>query len=393
MVNKYDWDGIELDYIRYPFSTVNEYTSGSPTTNLTDGGYTEYAMSDFLKSINRTGEDLHSLIKNDKTIRTKWSEYRSSKVSDLVLELATMIRNINPDLDISMAVAADANGASYYYMQDWMQWVQDGWIDTFRPMAYIGSVDQIESFAIDYVQRANNLSQLEMGLGSAYELYPAIVNQLQMEVTIKNLGIGSSIFASQQIYNSYNPSKAVQESHRAMNLHTNRYEKISPYDHFQTILHESLDYLLDKMDRLYLPTGDFTNIDTLKQIISTVRKIEINSPSDYAEAMDGLELLRGYNSMTTNKIIRARIDDDLNYLIHLLDVRINRELINNGYWNGKGNRPDISTKTFKDFKKVDQVDEPEKKGCFNFSSSTSILYSAIGALALFGFVLRRKRYN
>lgn len=392
MVTKYDWDGIELDYIRYPYSTVNDFVSGSSTANLIDGGYTQYAMNDFLKSIGRSNQNLHELIKNDKNIRNKWSEYRTSKVTNMVLELSTMIRELNPDLDISMAVAADDQGATYYYMQNWMQWVQDGWIDTFRPMAYLGSVDQIEKYAIDYVAKANNLSQLEMGLGSAYENYPAIVNQLQMEATISNFGIGSAIFASQQIFGKGVPSSAIEESHKAMKLHTARYEKISPYEHFQTILHGSLDYLVDKMDRIYKPAGNFSNIDTLKQIIDTVKKIEINSPSDYKAVMDGLEMLSGYNSMTENKIIKARINDDLEYLMNLLNLKINRELINNGYWNGKGERPDISTKSFKDFEKVGPIiDEPvEKKGCFNFSSTEIIITSFFAAIALFGLVLRRR---
>ncbi len=394
MVTKYDWDGIELDYIRYPYSTVNDFLNGGNTSNLIDGGYTEYAMNDFLKSIGKTGSNLRELIRTNKQIRTQWSEYRTSKVTNVVLELSTMIRELNPDLDISMAVAADDRGATYYYMQDWMKWVQDGWIDTYRPMAYIGSVDQIEKYAIDYVKRANNLSQLEMGLGSAYENYPAIVNQLQMEVSIENLAIGSSIFASQQIFAKGSPSKAIQESHKAMKLHTNRYEKVSPYDHFQIILHESMDYLLDKMDRIYKPAGNFTNIDTLNNIIETVKKVEINSPSDYAAVMDALELLSGYNSMTPNKTIRARIADDINYLMNLLDLKINRELINNGYWNGKGPRPDISTKQFREFEKVDKPSDPdpiEKKGCFKFSTKAGLISVGVGLTALAGFILYRKR--
>jgi hypothetical protein len=215
-----------------------------------------------------------------------------------------------------------------------------------------------------------------------------------MEVTISNLGIGSSIFASQQIFDKNNISKVVQESHKAMKLHTARYEKISPYDHFQTILHGSLDYLLEKMEQIYLPAGNFANIDTMKQIIAKVKQIPIYSPSDYKAVMEGLELLDSYNSMTPNPIIKARINDDLGYLINLLNLKINRELINNDYWNGKGARPDISTKTFREFEKLGTpiVDGPSEKGPLNWLGYVAIIAGAIAAVTAVGLLLRRKKH-
>lgn len=398
MVQKYDWDGIELDYIRYPYSTVRDYVSNSSTTNLTDGGYTDYAMNDFLASIGRTGENLRTLIRTNSEIRRQWSDYKTAKITNMVDVLSKLIRELNPKLEISMAVAADHLGAPYYYNQDWMSWVQAGWIDVFRPMAYMGSVDQIEEYAIDYVKLSKGLSALEMGLGSAYEGYPAIINQLQMEVTIENFGVGSAIFASQQIFSKTSPSKVIQESLKAMKLHTARYDKISPYDNINTIIDGSMDYLLDKMNRIYIPAGNFTNSDTLKTIINNVKNVELKSPSDYPALKDALQNLKAYNSDTPNEIIKARINEDIDYLLNLIELRINRALINNGYWNGKGTRPDISALAFEEFETLDpaQPGNPKpEKGCFSFigcgGDDIATISGIIASATLLGFVLRRKR--
>jgi uncharacterized lipoprotein YddW (UPF0748 family) len=399
MVLKYDWDGIELDYIRYPYSNLPTYISNSSTTDLKDGGYTTYAMNEFLASIGRTGANLRELIKTNSDIRRQWTEYRASKITDMVDVLAKLIRELKPDLDISMAVAASHTEAKTNYMQDWMSWVQNGWIDTYRPMAYLGSVEQIEHFAKQYVALANQLSALEMGLGSAYEGFPAIINQLQMEVTYVNKGIGSAIFASQQIFSIGTASKAVQESFKAMKLHTARYEKISPYDHIKTIVDGSMDYLLDKIDRLYAPAGNFDNKETLKTIINNVKKVELKSPSDYPALEEALLNLRGYNSQTPNETIKTRINEDLDYLLNLIDLRINRALINHGYWNGKGERPDISTFEFPEFGRVTTTPggESNGKGFFSFlncnKSDIATVTGILGTLTLLFLVVRRKRYE
>ena len=52
-----------MDYIRYPYSNLPTYISNSSTTDLKDGGYTTYAMNEFLASIGRTGANLRELIK------------------------------------------------------------------------------------------------------------------------------------------------------------------------------------------------------------------------------------------------------------------------------------------------------------------------------------------
>lgn len=390
IINQYDWDGIEVDYIRYPYTTINNYLSNSDTSNLIDGGYTEYAMTDFLSLIGKTGSDLRQLIKTNATVRRQWCDYRINKVTNVVKELTKLIKDINPELEISMAVAADYEGGTKYYMQNWMSWIKEGLIDTFRPMAYMGDIQAIADYTIKYTNLANNLSFLEMGIGSGYEGYPPLVNQLQMEAVMNNNAIGSAIFASQNIYNQ-------PQAMEAMQLHTNRFEKVAPYEHFGLVLEESMNYLVDKMERIYEKEPNTDNLNNLKQIIINIKGILIKSASDYAYALDCLKNLRDNNKLTTNKIVKARIDDDVNYLINLLEIKINRALINYGYWDGKGTRPDISEFSFPELKKITNSNDDikiEDGGCFGCGGNELIsISSGLIVIVSLGFSALKRKYE
>ena len=109
--------------------------------------------------------------------------------------------------------------------------------------------------------------------------------------------------------------------------------------------------------------------------------------------------LRGYNSQTPNETIKTRINEDLDYLLNLIDLRINRALINHGYWNGKGERPDISTFEFPEFGRVTTTPggESNGKGFFSFlncnKSDIATVTGILGTLTLLFLVVRRKRYE
>jgi hypothetical protein len=284
-----------------------------------------------------------------------------------------------------MAVAADHIGGKMNYMCDWMSWINNGWIDTFRPMAYTGDVDSITTFTERYVDLAHQLSFLQMGIGPGYEGYPAIVNQLQMKTVMDNGGTGCAIFASQNLYN-------VPEAEEAMALNINRYGKVAPFGDFRTVLKESMTYLGDKMDRIYSSSSDFTEKDNLKQIIERVKGLRIENPSDFKLVSDELSVLKAYAGLIQNDVVRARVLEDVNYLVSLLDIKINRTLINYGHWDGKGTRPDISQFEFPAFEKIgdETLPEDKKKGCFGCQSGTGMMMSFLGAFTLMGLFLRKR---
>jgi hypothetical protein len=84
--------------------------------------------------------------------------------------------------------------------------------------------------------------------------------------------------------------------------------------------------------------------------------------------------------------------EDVNYLVSLLDIKINRSLINYGFWDGKGTRPDISQFEFPAFAPLPGENDSngDKKGCFGCQSATGMMMSFFGALTLMGLLFRKR---
>ncbi|GAB1467886.1 hypothetical protein MASR2M64_05770 [Candidatus Cloacimonadota bacterium] len=101
-------DGLHLDYIRYP----DTYLGYHPVSKLR---YLEYC--------NENGE-------------ITFNEWRIMQVSTFVQRLSSQVKSINPKLILSAAVFSDIAEANVAYAQDWISWLQQGFVDRIYPMAY-----------------------------------------------------------------------------------------------------------------------------------------------------------------------------------------------------------------------------------------------------------------
>jgi len=124
-VSRKDVDGIQLDYIRFPFQK-----SG------TEVGYDKASRTAFEAE---TGLSLSNL--DDKT-RRAWQAWKTSKVSAFVQDICLTLKRAKPDLVVSAAVYAFRRELRLNIIQqDWEPWTQNVWIDTLNPMTYDESLD------------------------------------------------------------------------------------------------------------------------------------------------------------------------------------------------------------------------------------------------------------
>ena len=147
-VARKDIDGIQLDYIRFPFQKVG-----------TEVGYDKASRTSFEKE---TGLSLGNL--DDKT-RRAWQAWKTSKVSKFVQNISLTLKRTKPNLVVSAAVYAFRRELRLSIIQqDWEPWTQSGWIDTLNPMTYDESLDV---FIADskFVKRST---------GSSCFVYPSI---------------------------------------------------------------------------------------------------------------------------------------------------------------------------------------------------------------------------
>lgn len=121
IVTNYKVDGIQLDYIRYPFNN-----KGS------EFGFNWMGRQRFEQE---TGLSLDRM---DDTTREVFIVWKIQQVNDFVRDTSIMLRKFRPEIKISAAVYGMPKrmrrGA---IQQEWETWVANGWVDTLNPMTYV----------------------------------------------------------------------------------------------------------------------------------------------------------------------------------------------------------------------------------------------------------------
>ncbi|HEY9755653.1 MAG TPA: family 10 glycosylhydrolase [Oculatellaceae cyanobacterium] len=131
VATKYPVDGVQFDYIRYPFNG-----KGS------EMGYDWIGRQRFEQ------ETAMSLDRLDDATREVWMAWKIQQVSSFVKEASTMLRQIRPGIRISAAVyALPRRWRLSAIEQEWEAWVANGWVDTLNPMTYVESAKELATMA------------------------------------------------------------------------------------------------------------------------------------------------------------------------------------------------------------------------------------------------------
>jgi len=121
IAGRYDVDGIEYDFIRYP--------------NIR-GCYCAKCRALFEKE---TGAPVRvwpeDVLEGGKR-HAAYTEFRCERISALVEHISTAVRRVNPTVKISAAVFADWPACRENVGQDWARWCREGWLDFVCPMTY-----------------------------------------------------------------------------------------------------------------------------------------------------------------------------------------------------------------------------------------------------------------
>jgi uncharacterized lipoprotein YddW (UPF0748 family) len=131
VANRYDIDGMHLDYVRYP----NEGFDYSPQ-----------ALAEFRASLvgDLNASELAALdgradaspaVFADR-YPERWENFRRARVTALVAGMADAARQARPGIIISAAVLPDPDAAMRDKLQDWPAWTARRLVDAICPMAY-----------------------------------------------------------------------------------------------------------------------------------------------------------------------------------------------------------------------------------------------------------------
>jgi len=178
VAQNYQVDGIQLDYIRYPFNN-----KGS------EMGFDWLGRQKFEQD---TGLSLDRL---DDETRQVWVAWKIANVNSFVKDISQSLRRAKPGIRISAAVYAMPRRMRIMAIQqEWETWVANGWVDTLNPMTYVTTAKEL-AMSAGYVRESTADRAL---------VYPGLsIRQLDTAGLIEQLDsarecgtIGTTMFAA-----------------------------------------------------------------------------------------------------------------------------------------------------------------------------------------------------
>lgn len=120
ILETYDIDGFQLDYVRYPYTEGEHY------------GYDEYTMGLFK---DKYGVDPMTL-SSSSALWLDWCKFRAAFVTELVRSVSELIDTVRPDIYLTADVGPDFRDVYRKYLQEAEIWLNEDIIDNCHPMAY-----------------------------------------------------------------------------------------------------------------------------------------------------------------------------------------------------------------------------------------------------------------
>ncbi len=182
VLNKYNFDGIHLDYIRYPGENF-VYDMHLRT---------KFQRKYFYDPLELDTDSLRlrlGIKGNDELIRMWW-QFINNDLTEFLIQVQKLIKSKKPDCLLSAAVKPDYSSARNEFYQDWLTWVNNDYIDFVCLMAYSKNIDGILNKTLINVK---DHKKIMIGLG-IYNLSPDLIKK-QIDI-IKKTTFGGFVYFS-----------------------------------------------------------------------------------------------------------------------------------------------------------------------------------------------------
>lgn len=124
ILETYDIDGFQLDYIRYKDRNSSEdFGYDSTSIQLFKEAYPRYSYYNISYNTNAS-------------YWSSWVAFRQDQVTKFVERMRNIIDEVAPGVILSADVGASIDSAASYLYQKGTYWLQQGWLDMIHPMAY-----------------------------------------------------------------------------------------------------------------------------------------------------------------------------------------------------------------------------------------------------------------
>lgn len=139
IVSRYAVDGLHVDYARFPNADFDYSASTMQQFKQTLRGQTtdeERRRADAYEALDPVAYATH--------FPDRWRAFRQSRTAALMMRVRTAVKNVDPSIVLSAAVAPDLGVARESRLQDWQMWLDQGLIDVLCPMAYSQDLEVFE---------------------------------------------------------------------------------------------------------------------------------------------------------------------------------------------------------------------------------------------------------
>ncbi len=137
VLEKYDIDGLHLDYIRYN-NVQNKNLDSDIKSNRKGTVVTSQVYLSTEKAVENNGNKINYR-------HFKEEDYKRNTITNLVMEIRKLISALCPDCKLSAAVKPNIYLARDQFFQEWDVWLVEGYLDFVMPMNYLPSLRKFTS--------------------------------------------------------------------------------------------------------------------------------------------------------------------------------------------------------------------------------------------------------
>lgn len=297
ILETYDVDGFQLDYIRY-------YNRGSDY----DMGYTKEALDAFEAKYGvRPQYNIKADYWND------WVDFRCDYISTFVQRVRKLIDETRPGVLLGADVVPDPTESVSVNYQDYYTWLENKWIDVLFPMSY--GYGHEEAIA-EQTERCGENSFIAVGLG----IFMAEMNPSDMHV--------------QSVYNSsvYADGSVHFEASAYLKKNTGEYllkgvyrnKAITPTLDLEKAAKAQLEFMRGRISDIIVPMNGMSK-DNATEIIGAIDELLQTVTKDGFDAQKYNAVKTAVSESDANDAAKTRMLSDLSIALKGFTV-MNKEL-------------------------------------------------------------------
>ena len=154
ITTKYDIDGVNIDYVRYPNISKENLNN--------QWGYTKYAREEFflIYAIDPIEIQPRSSLWDD------WCEYRRNKITRYINEVHHLLNYKN--ITFSAVIFPDYKVSLQTKFQDWDTWLDNNYLDAITPLILTGDENLAKSMLEEIRRKTSNNARIYPGLFAGF---------------------------------------------------------------------------------------------------------------------------------------------------------------------------------------------------------------------------------